>query len=191
MELLVHHNPEGVGAGINPFDHGSAIHTDIMEDRRPEAGARPVRLRRGLRRGAPRRGEVARQGARVLLPHRAAPLGSRRASARSCGSLYNARKHKGEIDPRLPALELDRAGHLAVHPPGGHPDRAALLRRRRPMVERDGTLLMVDDERLPLRPGEVPDAKRVRFRTLGCYPLTGAVESERRHACRRSSRKCC
>ena len=128
LELLVHINPEGVAQGINPFTHGSAVHTDMMEDRGPEAGARQVRLRRRVRRRAPRRGEVARQGAHLLVPHRPAPLGPEEPAARALAALQRAQA-QGRVDARLPAVELDRARHLAVHLPREHPDRAAVLRR--------------------------------------------------------------
>ena len=178
LELLVHTNPEGVAQGINPFDHGSAVHTDIMKTQALQAGARPLRLRRRLRRRAARRGEAPRQGARLLVPLRAAPLGPEEPAARSSGG-STTRVEQGREHPRLPAVELDRARRLAIHPPGEHPDRAALLRQASGRwCERDGTLIMVDDERMPLAPGEKPKMRKVRFRTLGCYPLTGAIESD-------------
>ena len=130
LELLVHINPEALAQGINPFDHGSAVHTDMMEDRRA--------LKQALDKygfdaafGGARRDEekIARQGAHLLVPHRASTAGTRRRQRPELWQLYNARKHKGEIDPRVPAVELDRARHLAIHPPREHPDRAALLRR--------------------------------------------------------------
>ena len=178
FDLLVHTNPDALERNINPFTHGSAVHTDIWKTEGLKQALDEVRLRRRVRRRPPRRGEVARQGARVLVPLGAAPLGSEEPAAGAVAPLQRAEAAR-RVDPGVPAVELDRARRLALHLPREHPDRAALLRRRSgPVVERDGALIMVDDDRMPLEPGEQPMLKRVRFRTLGCYPLTGAVESD-------------
>jgi hypothetical protein len=142
-----------------------------------EAGARQVRLRRRLRRRAARRGEVARQGAHLLVPLGAASLGSEEPAAGALAALQRAQA-QGREHPRVSAVELDRAGHLAVHPPENIPIVPLYFAAERPVVERDGTLIMVDDERMPLEAGRAPQLRKVRFRTLGCYPLTGAIESE-------------
>ena len=102
--------------GINPFTHGSAVHTDVMKTAGAEAGARQVRLRRGVRRRAARRGEVARQGAHLLVPLGAAPLGPEAPAPRALAPLQRAQA-QGREHPRVPALELDRARRLAIHLP--------------------------------------------------------------------------
>ncbi len=178
FDLLVYTNPEGLAQGINPFTHGSAIHTDVMKTAGAQAGARPVRLRRGLRRRAPRRGEEPRQGAHLLVPLGAAPLGPEEPAPRALAHLQRAQA-QGRVDPRVPAVELDRARHLAVHLPARHPDRAALLRRRAPggrarrHADHGGRRAHAAATRARSRM-----LRKVRFRTLGCYPLTGAIESE-------------
>ena len=153
------------------------VHTDVMKTEGAQAGARRARLRRRLRRRAARRGEVAREGARLLLPLRPAPLGPQEPAAGAVAPLQRAQAPR-RVDPRLPALQLDRARRLGVHRARGDPGRAALLRRRAAGGARNGALLMVDDDRMPLEAGRAAGARcSVRFRTLGCYPLTGAVES--------------
>jgi sulfate adenylyltransferase subunit 2 len=147
-----------------------------VEDPGPEAGAGQVRLRRRLRRRPPRRGEEPRQGAHLLVPQRAAPLGPK-SQRPELWHLYNGRKQKGESIRCFPIsnwTELDIWQYIYLE---NIPIVPLYYAAERPVVERDGTLIMVDDERFPLRPGEVPMMKSVRFRTLGCYPLTGAVES--------------
>ena len=129
LDLLVHMNPEGAGAGHQPVHARLGGAHRHLEDRGAEAGARQVRLRRRVRRRPPRRGEVARQGARLLVPLARSTAGTRRTSGRSCGASTTRASSKGESDPRVPAVELDRARRLAVHLPREHPDRAALLRR--------------------------------------------------------------
>ena len=129
LELIVHVNPEGLAQGINPFTHGSAIHTDIMKTQALQAGARQARLRRGVRRRAPRRGEVARQGAHLLVPLRPASLGPEEPAPRAVEALQHAQA-QGRVDARVPAVELDRARRLAVHLSREHSGRAAVLRRR-------------------------------------------------------------
>ena len=126
LELIVHVNPEALAQGINPFTHGSARPHRHHEDAGAEAGAGQVRLRRGLRRRPPRRGEVAGQGAHLLVPLGAAPLGPEEPAPGAVAPLQHAQA-QGREHPRLPAVELDRARRLAVHPPGEDPDRAALL----------------------------------------------------------------
>jgi sulfate adenylyltransferase subunit 2 len=176
MELLVYQNPEAKERGINPFDHGSHPHRHV-EDRRAEAGAGEIRLRRGLRRAPARRGEEPRQGADLQLP-----LGSHRWDPKyqrpELWNLYNARKAPGEsirVFPISNWTELDIWQYIYAE---DIPIVPLYLAAPRPTVERDGLLLMVDDERFPLREGEVPVDRSIRFRTLGCYPLTGAVESD-------------
>ena len=150
LDLIVHINQDGVARGINPFDHGSSLHTQVMKTEALKQALDAGRLRRRLRRRAPRRGEEPRQGAHLLASARRATAGTRRTSGRSSGALYNTRIKQGESDPRLPAVELDRARHLAIHPGREHPDRAALFRRRAAGGRARRPLIMVDDERMPL-----------------------------------------
>ena len=177
MDLLVHINPEGVEKNINPFTHGSAIHTDIMKTE----GLKQALDQYGFDAafgGARRDEEKARAKERVFsfrsAQHRWDPKNQRP----ELWKLYNARKHKGEsirVFPLSNWTELDIWQYIYLE---NVPIVPLYLSAERPVVERDGTLIMVDDERMPLHPGEVPMMKKVRFRTLGCYPLTGAVESE-------------
>ena len=177
MDLLVHINPEGVEKNINPFTHGSAIHTDIMKTE----GLKQALDQYGFDAafgGARRDEEKARAKERVFsfrsAQHRWDPKNQRP----ELWKLYNARKHKGEsirVFPLSNWTELDIWQYIYLE---NVPIVPLYLSAERPVVERNGTLIMVDDERMPLHPGEVPMMKKVRFRTLGCYPLTGAVESE-------------
>jgi sulfate adenylyltransferase subunit 2 len=177
MDLLVHVNPEGLAKGINPFTHGSAIHTDIMKTE----GLKQALDKYGFDvafGGARRDEEKSRAKERIFsfrtAQHRWDPKNQRP----ELWNLYNARKHKGEsirVFPISNWTELDIWQYIHLQ---NIPIVPLYYSAPRPVVERDGTLIMVDDERMPLRAGEVPMMKSVRFRTLGCYPLTGAVESE-------------
>jgi sulfate adenylyltransferase subunit 2 len=176
MDLIVYVNQDGVAKGINPFVHGSAIHTDVMKT---EA------LKQALDRygfdaafgGARRDEEKSRAKERIFsfrsAQHRWDPKNQRP----ELWKLYNTRKHKGEsirVFPLSNWTELDVWQYVYLE---SIPVVPLYFAKDRPVVERDGTLIMVDDDRLPLRDGEVPAVRKVRFRTLGCYPLTGAVES--------------
>ena len=155
LELIVHINPEALAEGINPFTHGSAVHTDVMKTQALQAGPRQVRLRRGVRRRAPRRGEVAGQGAHVLVPHRAASLGPEEQRP-ELWRLYNTRKRKGEsirVFPLSNWTELDIWQYIHLE---NIPIVPLYYAKERPVVVRDGTLIMVDDDRMPLLPGEEP-----------------------------------
>jgi len=177
MELIVYKNPEAVEKGINPFTHGSAVHTDVWKTQ----GLRQALDKYGFDAafgGARRDEEKSRAKERVFsfrtAQHRWDPKNQRPELWR----LYNARKRRGEsirIFPLSNWTELDIWQYLYLEKVPIVPLYYSALR---PVVERDGALIMVDDERMPLRPGETPMMKKVRFRTLGCYPLTGAVESE-------------
>jgi sulfate adenylyltransferase subunit 2 len=177
LELLVHVNQDGLARGINPFTHGSAVHTDVMktESLKQALDLHGFDLAFG---GARRDEERSRAKERVFsfrsAQHRWDPKNQRPELWR----LYNARKRRGEsvrVFPLSNWTELDVWLYI-------HAERIPIvplyLAAERPVVDRDGTLIMVDDNRLPLAPGERPMQKRVRFRTLGCYPLTGAVESD-------------
>ena len=176
FELLVHRNPEAIAQNINPFDHGSARHTDIWKTE----GLKQALDKYGFDAafgGARRDEEKSRAKERIFsfrsAQHRWDPKNQRPELWR----LYNARKNPGEsirVFPLSNWTELDIWQYIHLEQIPIVPLYYAAVR---PVVERDGTLIMVDDERFPLRPGETPMMKSVRFRTLGCYPLTGAVES--------------
>jgi sulfate adenylyltransferase subunit 2 len=177
MQLLVHQNPEAKALGINPFDHGSQIHTDMWKTQ----GLKQALDLHGFDvafGGARRDEEKSRAKERIFsfrsTQHRWDPKSQRP----ELWHLYNGRKHKGEsirVFPISNWTELDIWQYI-------HLENIEIVplyyAAERPVVERDGTLIMVDDERMPLHPGEVPMMKKVRFRTLGCYPLSGAVESQ-------------
>ncbi|WP_197708620.1 sulfate adenylyltransferase subunit CysD [Pseudomonas sp. LFM046] len=177
LELLVHVNPEGVERGINPFTHGSALHTDIWKTQ----GLKQALDQYGFDAafgGARRDEEKSRAKERVFSirseQHRWDPKQQRPELWR----LYNTRKRKGEslrVFPLSNWTELDIWQYIYLE---GIPIVPLYFAQERPVVRRDGTLIMVDDERLPLLPGETPELRKVRFRTLGCYPLTGAIDSE-------------
>ena len=177
LQLITHTNAEGVEQGVNPFTHGSALHTDIMKT---EA------LRQALDKhqfdaafgGARRDEEKSRAKERIFSfrneQHRWDPKSQRP----ELWNLYNTRKQKGEsirVFPLSNWTELDIWQYIHLE---GIPIVPLYLSAERPVVMRDGMLIMVDDDRMPMNPGEVPMMRKVRFRTLGCYPLTGAVESE-------------
>jgi sulfate adenylyltransferase subunit 2 len=176
FELLVHKNPDAVARGINPFDHGSALHTDIWKTE----GLKQALDKYGFDAafgGARRDEEKSRAKERIFsfrsTQHRWDPKNQRPELWR----LYNARKNPGEsirVFPISNWTELDIWQYIHLEK---IPIVPLYYAAERPVVERDGTLIMVDDERMPLRPGETPQMRSVRFRTLGCYPLTGAVES--------------
>ena len=177
MDLLVHINPDGVEKNINPFTHGSAIHTDIMKTQSLKQALDLYGFDVAFG-GARRDEEKSRAKERVFsfrtAQHRWDPKNQRP----ELWKLYNARKHKGEsirVFPLSNWTELDIWQYIHLEQ---IPIVPLYYAAARPVVERDGTLIMVDDDRMPLKPGEVPMMKKVRFRTLGCYPLTGAIESE-------------
>ena len=177
MELLVYTNPEAVEKGINPFTHGSAVHTDVWKTQ----GLKQALEKYGFDAafgGARRDEEKSRAKERVFsfrtAQHRWDPKNQRPELFR----LYNTRKQRGEsirVFPLSNWTEFDVWQYIYLE---NVPIVPLYLSKLRPVVRRDGSLLMVDDDRMPLRPGETPMMKKVRFRTLGCYPLTGAVESE-------------
>jgi len=176
LELLVHINPDGLARGIGPFSHGSAVHTDVMKTQ----GLKQALDKYGFDAafgGARRDEEKSRAKERVFsfrsAQHRWDPKRQRPELWRQ----YNARKNKGEslrVFPLSNWTELDIWQYIYLEK---IPIVPLYFSQPRPVVKRDGTLIMVDDERMPLAPGEQPETKWVRFRTLGCYPLTGAIES--------------
>ena len=177
IQLHVHTNPDGLAAGIGPISHGPTLHTDVMKTQALKQALDTYGFDCAIG-GARRDEEKSRAKERIFsfrsAEHRWDPKNQRP----ELWNLYNARLKAGESVRAFPLsnwTELDiwlyiYREQIAV------PD--LYLAKPRPVVERDGTLIMVDDARLPLRDGEVPALKSVRFRTLGCYPLTGAVESE-------------
>jgi sulfate adenylyltransferase subunit 2 len=176
VKLLVHVNKEGVRKGINPFTHGSAMHTDIMKTEALKQALDKHRFDAAFG-GARRDEEKSRAKERVFsfrsAQHRWDPKNQRP----ELWKLYNARKHRGEtirVFPLSNWTELDIWQYIWLH---NIPIVPLYFAAERPVVERDGALILVDDERMSLNKGEKPRLRRVRFRTLGCYPLTGAIES--------------
>ena len=176
LDLIVYTNQEGVEQGINPFTHGSQIHTDVMKTQALKQALDKYRFDVAFG-GARRDEEKSRAKERVFsfrtAQHRWDPKNQRP----ELWKLYNARKHKGEsirVFPLSNWSELDIWQYIHLK---GIPLVPLYFAAERPVVERDGALIMVDDERMPLHEGERPAMRMVRFRTLGCYPLTGAIES--------------
>ncbi|MBI3145593.1 MAG: sulfate adenylyltransferase subunit CysD [Pseudogulbenkiania sp.] len=177
MELLVHTNPEGKAANINPFDHGSAKYTDVMKTDALKQALNKYKFDAAFG-GARRDEEKSRAKERVYSfrdkNHRWDPKNQRP----ELWNIYNSKIDKGEsirVFPLSNWTELDIWQYIYLENIEIVP---LYFAAPRPVVNRDGMLVMVDDERLPLKEGEVPEMRSVRFRTLGCYPLTGAVESE-------------
>lgn len=177
LNLRVHINREGQAQGVNPFTHGSALHTEIMKTQalKQALDAHGFDVAFG---GARRDEEKSRAKERIFsfrnAQHRWDPQNQRP----ELWKLYNSTKHKGEsirVFPLSNWTELDIWQYIDQQQ---IPIVPLYFAAERPVVERDGVLIMVDDDRLPLHPGEIPLRKTVRFRTLGCYPLTGAIESQ-------------
>ncbi|MFA5234253.1 MAG: sulfate adenylyltransferase subunit CysD [Sulfurimonas sp.] len=176
FELLVHTNPQGIEMNINPFVHGSAVHTDIMKTEGLKQALNKYKFD-AVFGGARRDEEKSRAKERIYSfrdkNHRWDPKNQRP----ELWNIYNARVHKGEsirVFPLSNWTELDiwqyiYLEHIPIVP--------LYFAKKRPVVERDGVKIMVDDERMPIEEGEEIKEEMVRFRTLGCYPLTGAVES--------------
>ena len=176
MELLIHHNPEAMEKGINPFDHG-ALHTDMWKTE----GLKQALDKWGFDAafgGARRDEEKSRAKERVFSFRTAQHRWEPKAQRPELWSLYNARKAKGEsmrVFPISNWTELDIWQYIHLE---GIEIVPLYFSAPRPTVERDGLILMIDDDRFPLKDGEEPVMRSIRFRTLGCYPLTGAVESK-------------
>ena len=177
LELIVHINQDGVRRGISPVASGSSVHTQVMktEGLRQALDAGGFDAAFG---GARRDEEKSRAKERIFSHRSEAHAWDPRNQRPELWHLYNTRIRQGEsmrVFPLSNWTEFDvwdyiQAEEIPVVP--------LYFAKERPVVRRDGALIMVDDDRLPLRPGEAPEMRRVRFRTLGCYPLTGAVESE-------------
>ncbi len=176
MRLLVHQNPEAKARGINPFDHGATLHTDLWKTE----GLKQALELHGFDAafgGARRDEEKSRAKERVFSFRSSSHRWDPKTQRPELWHLYNARIRAGEsirVFPLSNWTELDVWQYIHRE---GIPIVSLYFAAPRPTVVRDGLILMVDDERLPLRSGEAPVQRSIRFRTLGCYPLTGAVES--------------
>ena len=177
LDVIVHINVEGQRAGINPFDHGSKKYTDIMKTEALLQALNKHKFDAAFG-GARRDEEKSRAKERVYSfrdrNHRWDPKNQRP----ELWNIYNAQVNKGEsirVFPLSNWTELDVWQYIHLEK---IPIVPLYYAKERPVVERDGVLIMVDDDRLPLEPGEEPQMRRVRFRTLGCYPLSGAVSSD-------------
>ena len=176
MDLLVHINADGIAKGINPFTHGSAVHTDIMKTEALKQALDKYGFDAAFG-GARRDEEKSRAKERIFSFRTASHRWDPKSQRPELWKLYNARKHQGEsmrVFPISNWTELDVWQYIYRE---SIPIVPLYFAQTRPVVERNGTLIMVDDERMPLHAGEVPMMRKVRFRTLGCYPLSGAVES--------------
>jgi sulfate adenylyltransferase subunit 2 len=176
VDLIVHINQEGVSEGVGPFSHGSAVHTDIMKTQSLKQALDKYKFDAAFG-GARRDEEKSRAKERIFSfrnpQHRWDPKNQRP----ELWHLYNGRVRAGEsmrVFPLSNWTELDIWQYIYQE---NIPIVPLYYAQSRPVVERDGMLIMVDDDRIPLEAGEVPEEKVVRFRTLGCYPLTGAIES--------------
>ena len=176
MQLLVYQNPEALAAGINPFDHGP-LHTDVWKTEGLKQALDMYGFDAAF--GGARRDEEKSRAKERIFSFRTASHGWDPKNQRpELWNLYNARKNRGEsirVFPISNWTELDVWQYIQLN---DIPIVPLYFANKRPTVERDGLLLMVDDDRFRLNPGEVPVERSIRFRTLGCYPLTGAVESE-------------
>ena len=177
MDLIVHINQDGVARGISPVASGSSVHTQVMktEGLRQALDAGGFDAAFG---GARRDEEKSRAKERIFSHRSAAHAWDPRNQRPELWHLYNTRIRQGEsmrVFPLSNWTELDVWDYIQAE---NIPVVPLYFAAERPVVERDGSLIMVDDERLPLKPGETPAMRRVRFRTLGCYPLTGAVPSD-------------
>jgi len=177
LDLMVHINQEGIAQGVGPFTHGSSVHTEIMKT---------VSLKQALDKygfdaafgGARRDEEKSRAKERIFSFRSAQHRWDPRQQRPELWRLYNTKIHKGEsirVFPLSNWTELDIWQYIYWQK---IPIVPLYFAKKRPVVERDGMLIMVDDDRMPLAPGEVPEMRKVRFRTLGCYPLTGAIDSD-------------
>ncbi len=177
LDLIVYTNPEGLEMGINPFIHGSAKHTDVMKTQ----GLKKALDKYGFDvafGGARRDEEKSRAKERIFSFRNQSHQWDPKSQRPELWNIYNSRKNPGEsirVFPLSNWTEIDIWQYIHLEK---IPIVPLYLSEERPVVERDGTLLLLDDDRLPLNDGETPIMRKVRFRTLGCYPLTGAVESE-------------
>jgi sulfate adenylyltransferase subunit 2 len=177
LELIVHSNSDGLAKGINPFEHGSTVYTDVLKTQALRQALERYRFDAAFG-GARRDEEKSRAKERVVSLRSAEQRWDPKRQRPELWRLYNTRMSLGEslrVFPLSNWTELDIWQYIQRE---DIPIVPLYFARTRPVVERDGALIMVDDARLPLRPGEQPQMRKVRFRTLGCYPLTGAVQSD-------------
>lgn len=177
LELIVHINEEGVEKGIGPFSHGSSVHTDVMKTQGLKQALDKYKFDCAFG-GARRDEEKSRAKERIFSFRSADHRWDPKSQRPELWKLYNTRKAQGEsirVFPISNWTELDIWQYIHLEK---IPIVPLYYSQKRPVVERDGALIMVDDDRMPLKEGETPMMKNVRFRTLGCYPLTGAIESE-------------
>jgi len=177
MDLIVHINQDGVADNVGPFSHGSAVHTDVMKTQGLKQALDKYRFDAAFG-GARRDEEKSRAKERIFSFRNENHRWDAKNQRPELWNIYNTRVQKGQsmrVFPMSNWTELDIWQYIYkenIQIPDLY------LSKKRPVVERDGVLILVDDDRIPMRDGEVPMEKMVRFRTLGCYPLTGAVESE-------------
>jgi sulfate adenylyltransferase subunit 2 len=177
LDLIVYINQEGVASGITPFTHGSNVHTDVMKTQALKQALDQYGFDAAFG-GARRDEEKSRAKERVFSVRSARHQWDPRRQRPELWRLYNARTGPDEslrVFPLSNWTELDVWQYIYIE---RIPIVPLYLAAERPVVRRAGTWIMVDDDRLPLEPGEIPEQKMVRFRTLGCYPLTGAIESD-------------
>jgi len=177
LDLRVHINADGVAQGVGPFTHGSERHTHVMKTEALKQALDRGRYDAAFG-GARRDEEKSRAKERIFSFRSAQHRWDPKRQRPELWQLYNTRKHKGEsfrVFPLSNWTELDIWLYIEQQ---NIPIVPLYFAKERPVVRRDGTWIMVDDARMPLEPGERPELRRVRFRTLGCYPLTGAIESE-------------
>ncbi len=177
IDLIVHINQDGVQQGVGPFSHGASLHTDIMKTQSLKQALEKYGFDAAFG-GARRDEEKSRAKERVFSFRNAQHRWDPKNQRPELWHLYNGRVRGGEsmrVFPLSNWTELDIWQYIYQE---NIPIVPLYLAKKRPVVEREGMLLMVDDDRLPLAPGETPEMRTVRFRTLGCYPLTGAVESD-------------
>ena len=177
IDLIVHVNPDGKNMGMNPFIHGSAMHTDVMKTQGLKQALDKHEFDVAFG-GARRDEEKSRAKERVFSFRNESHQWDPKRQRPELWNIYNSRKKKGEsirVFPLSNWTELDIWQYIHLE---NIPIVPLYLSAKRPVVERDGVFILVDDERIPLKDNEEPMMKTVRFRTLGCYPLTGAVESD-------------
>ena len=177
LDLIVHTNPAGLAEGITPFTHGSSTYTDVMKTQALKQALSEHRFDAAFG-GARRDEEASRAKERVFSFRTASHTWDPKNQRPELWNLYNTRIRPGEsirVFPLSNWTELDIWQYIAAEQ---IPIVPLYFAKPRPVVERDGQLLMVDDDRLPLQPDETPTMRNIRFRTLGCYPLTAAVASD-------------
>ncbi|MDI9409579.1 MAG: sulfate adenylyltransferase subunit CysD [Candidatus Pacebacteria bacterium] len=176
LNLLVHTNPDGLAQNINPITHGSALHTDVMKTQGLKQALDHYKFDAAFG-GARRDEEKSRAKERIFSFRTATHRWEPKSQRPELWQLYNVRKNRGEsmrVFPLSNWTELDIWCYIYREK---IPVVPLYFAAHRPIVERDGAMIMVDDHRLPINPGETPEQRLVRFRTLGCYPLTGAIDS--------------